>query len=194
MIFMHYIVGLGNPGEEYKLSRHNTGRIVLAGLAKPEDMEKNKKLNALVEEIKIKKEKALVIFPETFMNKSGDSLKSLITSKKKAENLVVVHDDLDLPLGRFKISFASGSAGHKGVESVMRAIKTRDFIRIRAGISPATPSGKIKKPSGKKAGDFILADFTPKELSVVKKNAKKIASAVETVIGEGKEKAMSLFN
>lgn len=194
MIFMYYIVGLGNPGEEYKLSRHNMGRIALGGLANSEEMEKNKKLNALAEEIKIGKEKALVIFPETFMNKSGNSVKSVITSKKKAENLTVVHDDLDLPLGRFKISFGSGSGGHKGVESIMRAIKTKDFVRVRVGISPATPSGKIKKPESKKMGDFILGNFTPKEQAIIKKVSKKITSAVEAIIGEGRGRAMNLFN
>lgn len=196
---MHYIVGLGNPGEEYKLSRHNTGRIALGDLVKIGEMEKNKKLNALVNEINLPagrgKEKAMVIFPETFMNKSGNSVKSIITSKKRAENLIVVHDDLDLPLGRFKISFGSGSGGHKGVESIMRAIKTKDFVRIRVGISPVTPGGKIKKPESKKMGDFILGNFTPKEQAIIKKVSKKIIPmAIGTIIIEGREKAMNLFN
>ena len=145
---MYYIVGLGNPGEEYKLSRHNTGRIIVEDFRKSEDLEDfevDKKINALVSEGKLKKEKFTLILPETFMNKSGLSLKNLVTSKKKAENLVVIHDDVDLPLGRAKISFGSGSGGHKGVESIMRAIKTKDFARIRVGVSPTTPSGKIKR-------------------------------------------------
>lgn len=179
---MHYIVCLGNPGEEYELSRHNTGRIVLGDLVKIKEMKFDKKLNALVADMKFKKEKAQIIFPETFMNKSGNSVKSLITSKKKAEKLIVVHDDLDLALGRFKISFASGSGGHKGVESIMKAIKTKDFIRIRVGISPATPSGKIKKPERKKVVDHILGNFKPKELQTIKKLSKKISSAIETII------------
>lgn len=194
MAFMYHIVGLGNPGEEYKLSRHNMGRIALGGLANSEEMEKNKKINALAEETKISKEKTMIIFPETFMNRSGNSVKSIITSKKRAENLIVVHDDLDLPLGRFKISFGSGSGGHKGVESIIRAIKTKDFVRVRVGISPATPSGKIKKPESKKMGDFILGNFTPREQAIIKKVSKKITSALEAIIGEGKEKAMNLFN
>lgn len=196
---MHYIVGLGNPGEEYKLSRHNTGRIALGDLVKIGEMEKNKKLNALVDEINLPagrgKEKITVIMPETYMNKSGNSLKPLIVSKKRAENLIVVHDDLDLPLGRFKISFGSGSGGHKGVESIMRAIKTKDFVRIRVGISPVTPGGKIKKPESKKMGDFILGNFTPKEQAIIKKVSKKIIPmAIGTIIIEGREKAMNLFN
>jgi len=181
---MYYIVGLGNPGKEYELSRHNTGRIVLGSLVKINEMETNKKLNALVKEIKIGRQKAQVIFPETFMNKSGNSVKPLITSKKKAKNLIVVHDDLDLPLGRFKISFASGSGGHKGVESIMKAIKTKDFFRIRAGISLTTSSGKIKKPERKKVIGHILGNFKPKEIQIIKKLSKKILSAMETIVNQ----------
>ncbi|MBU3925651.1 aminoacyl-tRNA hydrolase [Patescibacteria group bacterium] len=194
---MHYIVGLGNPGEEYKISRHNTGWIMVDGFRKFEkfgEFEKDKKLNALVSEGKIKKEKIMLILPETFMNKSGNSIKSLVKSKKAAESLIVIHDDLDIPLGKIKISFGKNSGGHRGVESIMRVIKTKDFIRIRVGISPATPKGKIKKPEGEKVIDHILQNFKPKELEILKKNSKKIVSALETIIIEGLEKAMSLYN
>lgn len=206
---MYYIVGLGNPGKEYEMSRHNAGRIALGGLVKIEEMEINKKLNALAAEIKMGKEKAMIIFPETFMNKSGKSLKPLISkivSKKRvypvskrslsygAENLIVVHDDLDIPLGKFKISFGSGSAGHRGVESIMRLVKTKDFIRVRIGISPSTLSGKIKKPEGKKVIDHILGKFSPKEIMILKKISKKIPLMIETIIKEGREKGMNLFN
>lgn len=194
---MHYIVGLGNPGEEYRVSRHNTGRIVLAEFIKSQkigELEFNKKLNALTAERKIKKEKVMLIFPETFMNKSGNSVKLLIKSKKAAENLIVVHDDLDIPLGKIKISFGKNSGGHRGVESIMRAIKTKDFTRIRIGISPATPKGKIKKPEEKKVIDYILENFKPKELEILKKNSKKIVPALETIITEGLNKAMSIYN
>lgn len=194
---MFYIVGLGNPGEEYELSRHNTGRIVLAEFIKAQKIKEpefNKKLNALIAEGKIKKEKFQIIMPETFMNNSGKSIKPLVTSKKKAESLVVIHDDLDLPLGRFKISFGSGSAGHKGVESVMRTVKTKDFIRIKVGISPAAPKGKVKKPEGEKVVEHILGNFKPKELTILKKASKKITLALESIISEGLNKAMSLYN
>ena len=195
--FMYYIVGLGNPGEEYELSRHNTGRIIADDFRRNEkldDFELDKKIKALVSEGKVAKEKVILIFPETFMNKSGLSLKGLVNSKKKAENLIVIHDDIDLPLGKFKIKFGSGSAGHKGVESVMKAIKTKDFIRIKVGVSPTTPSGKIKKPTGKKMVDFIIGNFSQKELAVMKNNSKKIISVLEMIIKEGREKAMSLSN
>lgn len=191
---MYYIVGLGNPGKEYELTRHNTGRIALSGLVKISEMEVDKKLKALVKEIKIGTEKIMIIFPETYMNKSGNSLKFLITSKKKAESLVVVHDDLDIPIGKFKISFGKNSGGHKGVESIMRAIKTKDFIRIRVGISGTTPSGKIKKPEAKKVLNYIIGKFSPKELEIIKKISKKIAQSIEMIASEGIEKGMNLYN
>jgi len=172
-VCMYYIVGLGNPGEEYELTRHNTGRIVLANF----DAGKNK-----------------LIFPDTFMNNSGKVLKPLIKSKKMAEKLIVVHDDLDLPIGRFKIVFGKDSAGHKGVESIIKNIKTKDFVRIRVGISPVTPSGKIKKPPAEKVINHIIGKFKPSELAIIKKLSKKITAAIEVVMDEGVQKAMSLYN
>ncbi|PIT96711.1 aminoacyl-tRNA hydrolase [Candidatus Campbellbacteria bacterium CG10_big_fil_rev_8_21_14_0_10_35_52] len=150
---MFYIIGLGNPGEEYKNSRHNTGVLSVLHFAKKNDMKifnADKKIRAIVSIGKIGKEKIMLILPQTFMNKSGLSAGVIVTSRKKAENLIVVYDDLDMPLGKFKISFGRGSGGHKGVESVARAVKTKDFIRVRVGIAPSTPSGKIKKPKGEK--------------------------------------------
>lgn len=194
---MYYIVGLGNPGDEYKISRHNAGRIVLDIFRKKQkldDFEFNKKLNALVCEGKIKKEKLQLLAPETFMNKSGLSLKSIITSKKKAESLILIHDDIDLPLGKFKISFGKGSAGHRGVESVVKNIKTIDFIRVRVGVAPSTLSGKIKKPTGEKMIDFIIGNFKPAELEILKKISNKITSALEVIMEDDVYKAMNLFN
>lgn len=194
---MRYIIGLGNPGEEYELTRHNAGRMAVLDFIKKQDLEEpefDKKLKALAVKGEVGKEKIQIILPETFMNKSGDSLKKLITSAKSAKNLIVVHDDIDLPLGKIKISFGKSSGGHKGVESVIKAVKTKDFIRIRIGISAATPAGKIKKPSGEQFLNYIIGKFKPAELAVFKKVLKNISSALETIIKEGREKAMSEFN
>jgi PTH1 family peptidyl-tRNA hydrolase len=200
---MYTIVGLGNPGEEYELTRHNTGRMVVKDFAKAKKFPAwafDEKINALKSEDKIKKparnasrseageEKVLLLLPETMMNNSGNALVKIIISKKKAEQLVVIHDDLDLPLGRFKISFAKSSAGHRGVESVIKKIKTEKFIRLRVGTCPK------KKPAGKDLIKFLMGKFTPKELSIFKKTSKKITSALEMIISEGREKAMSEFN
>ena len=195
---MYYIVGLGNPGEEYEGTRHNTGRIVLEYFQKKNDFsdwEENKKLRALVSKGKIKKEEVMLLEPETFMNKSGGSLGSLITSVKKAEKLIVIQDDLDLGMGTIKISFNRGSGGHRGIESIMRAIKTEAFVRVRVGISPATPSGKLKKPHGDEIiGDFILAKFKKTEEDELKKVSKRVSEALEMIILESREKAMGEFN
>jgi PTH1 family peptidyl-tRNA hydrolase len=195
---MHIIVGLGNPGEEYENTRHNAGRIALLPFIKEYcggEVEPSKKYKALVAEGKVKKEKVMVLFPETFMNKSGASVAPLITSVKKAEKLIVVYDDLDLPLGLIKISFNRGSGGHRGIESIVRGIKTKAFVRIRIGTSPTTPSGKLRKPMGEKDVEkFILGSFSDKELGVIKKVSKKVSEAVTTVITEGREIAMGEFN
>jgi len=182
---MYTIAGLGNPGEEYENTRHNTGWIVARAFCKAQkfdSFEEDNKIKALKTEGKIGKEKVLCFLPETFMNKSGFSLKKIITSKKKAGKLIVIHDDIDIPLGKWKVSFGKGSAGPKGVESVMRSVKTKDFFRIRVGISPSTPTGKIKKPQGEKVLDFLMGKFKPKELDIFKKISKKIVDEIEKLI------------
>lgn len=195
---MFYIVGLGNPEEGYKDTRHNVGREIVEKFSenfKFSDFEFDKKNNALISEGKIKKEKATCILPETFMNKSGLALKKFITSNKKAKNLVVVHDDIDLPIGKTKIVFGKGDGGHKGVASIVRSIRTKDFIRIKIGISPATPKGKIKKPKGEeKVVKHVLGKFSPKEQKEIKKVHKKIVEAIEDIIINDYLHAMNNFN
>lgn len=194
----YIIVGLGNPGKECEGTRHNTGRFVVELFREKENFPEwshDKKINALVSEKKIKKEYVRLVLPETFMNKSGASVAPLVKNKKQAERLVVVHDDLDLPIGSFRIVFNRGSGGHRGVESVKRAVKTEGFIRVRIGISPSTPSGKLKKPKGEKIiNGFILGVFKPKEMELLKKTMKKVGEALEMIVGEGKERAMNEFN
>lgn len=193
----YIIVGLGNPGDEYVGTRHNVGRMVLDAFIKKNDCPEwieDKKLKALTSAGKVGKNKALLLKPETFMNKSGEAIKSLIKSKKAAETLVVIHDDLDLPLGKIKISFNKSSGGHKGVESIMRAIKTEAFIRIRLGISAETASGKIKKPQGEeKVISTILGEFKKSEADDLKKVVKKAVTALELIVSDGWEKAASLL-
>lgn len=197
MIKNYIIVGLGNPGEEYVETRHNVGRMILDAFSKAHDLKDwqlDPKLKALKTEAKVGKNKALLLKPETFMNKSGESVKSLIKSKKAAEVLIVIHDDLDLPLGKIKISFNKSSGGHRGVESIMKVVKTEGFIRLRLGISGETASGKIKKPQGEeKVIDSILGDFKKSEVDDLKKVIKKSVTALEMIITDGHEKAASLL-
>ncbi len=195
---MYVIIGLGNPGEEYKETRHNVGRMTLEYVRKSfglSDWKEDKKMKALASEGKVKNERVLFLEPETFMNKSGLSAAAVIKSKKAAEKLIVIYDDLDLPVGRMKISWNRSSGGHKGLESIIKTLKTEAFLRIRIGISPTTPSGKTKKPSGDEAVDkFILGKFRPAEHDALKKVFKKVPAALEMLVTEDREKAMGEFN
>ncbi len=191
------IVGLGNPGDEYKDTRHNTGRIFVQLFGKSLDAEwkLDKKLNAQVAKVKLKKTPITLILPETFMNNSGKSIKPIITSVKSAEKMIVIYDDLDLPFGVSKISFNKSSGGHRGLESIIKNIKTEKFVRVRVGISPASPSGKIKKPKGEDAvTKVILGKFKSDELTSLKKLSKKVNEALEVFVLDGLEKAMTSFN
>jgi len=193
-----YIVGLGNPGAEYTESRHNVGRAILEKFRKKNnfsDWQDSKKMNGLISEGKIGKNHVTLMLPELYMNKSGSSVKKLVTNKKKAQSLIVVYDEIDMGLGTMKIVFNRGSGGHKGIESVVKSIGTPEFARLRVGISPRTLSGKIKKPKGdKKIIDFVLGKFTKKELEILKKIEKKAIEALETFIEEGRMVTMNRFN
>lgn len=196
---MAYIIaGLGNPGEEYEGTRHNVGRMVVEYFANKHECgewKDDKKIKARIAKGKVGKESVLLVMPETFMNNSGKALVPLVKNKKQAERLVIVYDDLDLPLGTIKISFDRGSGGHRGLESVIKALKTRAFVRLRVGVSPATPAGKLKKPQGEKAViDFILGKFKSKELEVFKKVLKHSNEALESIIKNGREIAMGEVN
>lgn len=174
---MYIIVGLGNPGEEYKETRHNTGRMAVDFVEKKDAI------------------KAKFLVPDTFMNKTGAYITKSVKNKKTAQKLVVVYDDLDLPLGVLKISYNRGSGGHKGLDSVIRALKTREFIRMRIGIAPTTPSGKLKKPKGdREVEKYILSNFKKSELETLKKVFKKVLEATKTLTEEGLEKAMNEAN
>jgi len=198
----YIIVGLGNPGAEYENTRHNTGRIALEVFRNAEkfpEWELNSKIKALTSTGKVGKESVTLVEPETYMNKSGGSLGALVKVKKSkifkkgtAENLVVIHDDLDIPFGSYKISFNKSSGGHRGVESIIKMIKTEAFVRIRVGISPVTPAGKMKKPHGEEAVDkMILGKFSPDQLATLKKLSQKISASLSAIVTDGREKAMS---
>lgn len=195
---MILIVGLGNPGEEYKQTRHNTGRMILENIAKSNnfsDWKDNMKLKSLCSKGEIGKEKFDFMLPETFMNNSGNAVCQIIDDKKKLKNLVVVYDDIDLPLGSLKISFNRSSGGHNGLESVIKKVKSREFTRIRIGVSPVTPSGKLRKPKGEEAVlKFLLGKYKEDELKEIKKISKKVAEIITMLSAEGKDKAMSLYN
>ncbi len=199
VLHMPYIIaGLGNPGEEYANTRHNTGRFMLEAIRAAftkEDFSFNKKINAQVTEAKIGREKVTLVAPETFMNNSGKAIAGLVKSVKAAEKLIVIYDDFNLPLGRIRISFNRSSGGHNGLASVIKAVKTEAFSRIRIGVAPENAKGNAKTPHGdEKIEKFILGPYKNEEMKELRKVAKKVVEAVEVLIREGREKAMSVYN
>ena len=199
---MYIFVGLGNPGKEYEETRHNTGRMLLEWFGKLHGAEwsDDKKFKAKISKVKVGKTNVTLVLPETFMNDSGKSLKVLFSpgvpsGGKQAEKMVVIYDDLDLPFGSAKISFNKSSGGHKGLESIIKTVKTEKFPRIRVGISSTSLSGKIRKPQGEPlVMKHILGKFKPGELIELKKLSKKVNLALETFVSSGFEKTMTEFN
>jgi len=183
------IVGLGNPGSEYKNTRHNIGREIVELFCTQQqlpDFHFEKKWNAGVSEGKLKKNKVMVALPDTFMNKSGSAVAPVAKFFKiKPDRLVLVHDDADIAFGLGKLSFNKRSAGHKGVESVIRALKTTAFWRFRIGIA-----GKRNIPAEK----LVLKKFTPDEQKTVKKIIKRTIDALEQTATEGPEGARNGYN
>ncbi len=195
----HVIIGLGNPGTEYAKTRHNAGRMAAELLAKEEGFPefKLKKLaQASVSEGSLEGEKAIIVLPEVFMNVSGKAALALVKSKPAAKKLLVIRDDLDLPLGTVKMTtYGRGAGGHKGVESIMRALKTKDFVQIKIGISGQTPKGRTKKVSAEeKVISHVIGKFKPAEEAVLKKALKKATEAACLFVTEGVEKAMLVAN
>lgn len=194
----YLIVGLGNPGEEYTDTRHNAGRMVVEQFRKKNDFPEwttDKNLNARVSKGTWGKDKVILVEPDNFMNVSGKSISPLVKNAKDAERTIVVYDDLDLPLGGMKISFNRSSGGHKGVESIIKALRTREFARLRIGICPTTPTGKLKKPKGDDALlDFIVGPFKKAELDDLKKTLKKGSEALALILEEGREIATGKIN
>jgi len=156
------VSALGNPGEEYENTYHNIGRVFLERIVKSRNIEKFSSYDKFKY---AKKGKIVFVEPKTFMNDSGAGLKkALAYFKIKKAELVVIHDDADLAIGSFKLSYGRGSAGHKGVESVIKNLKTKNFWRLRIGIRPDYKSKKRKK-----AMQFVLSKIGKKESKLFEK-------------------------
>jgi len=192
------IVGLGNPGKEYEKTRHNAGRIAVELLAKKESADAfvlNKTAKALVCKGAIVGQSATFLLPETMMNLSGKAVAAFVKTPKAAKGLLVIHDDLDLPLGTIKMVVGRGSGGHKGVESVMRAVKSKDFARVRIGISAIGKKHQTKKISGEeKVIKHVIGKWRPAEEAALKKALKKAALAAELFASEGLAAATQFAN
>ena len=188
---MHLIIGLGNPGRKYQETRHNIGFQVVDEFLKENNFPRfkfAKKFNAEISEGILGGEKILLAKPQTFMNLSGKSVKPLIDFYKiTPPGRVAIHDDIDILLGEIRIAKNRGAAGHKGIESIIKESKNKNFIRFRIGICPKT--GKPKNPE-----NFVLQKFNKEEKEIIKEVIKKTAKAIEYFLKEGLEKAMNKFN
>jgi len=176
---MIIIVGLGNPGEKYKNTPHNIGFEAVDEFARKNnfpDFKLSKKFNALISESIIGDKKIILAKPQTFMNNSGLTIKKLIQSSKfKVQNYIIVHDDIDLLLGKIKISRNRGSAGHKGVESIINALGTKNFSRIRIGIQP-----RAGKPED--IEQFVLKKFSESDKKTIAEAINQTISTLENII------------
>ncbi len=194
---MHYVVALGNPGDEYATTRHNVGWLVtnvfLREAAFPA-LVSSRKYAGQVSEGQIGGEAVTVLYPETFMNKSGSAAIKLVP-KAEAAALIAVYDDVDLALGEVKISFGRGDGGHNGVKSLINSLGTKDFVRVRVGISPVSLfTRKTKRPVGDKLQRYVMGHFTKRELEKVEVVGKRVSEVLATIVNDGYVVAMNRFN
>ena len=174
------IVGLGNPGPNYALNRHNVGQALVDVLAaRHSESFKGHKSNALVSEVKIIGGPKLILAkPLSFMNLSGGPTSSLMSFYKIApENLIVAHDELDIPPTTFRLKLGGGHGGHNGLRDIISAIDSKDFIRVRLGIG--------RPPGSMDAADFVLKNFSASDLAQFKTTLEVAADAVDQIASEG---------
>ncbi|MFN3188472.1 MAG: aminoacyl-tRNA hydrolase [Candidatus Paceibacteria bacterium] len=198
---MHYVVGLGNPGDKYQNSRHNIGWQVLDVLCAEKKLPTpllEKKYSGMVSEGIIAGLPVLVLYPDTFMNHSGSAVKKLVPPKD-AQRLIVVYDDIALPLGVVRISFGRGSGGHNGVVSIANSLGTKDFVRVRIGIGkmgfwPWEKKGVVRRPSGEALPKYVLGNFTKREQNILPDVYSKATVAIIDCITLGYDQAMNIHN
>ena len=186
---MILVAGLGNPGIQYARTRHNVGFRVIDSLASDLETAVSKTLfKSLTGEAMLGGEKIILAKPQTFMNLSGISVAALIKWYKLIPaELVVVYDDMDLPVGRIRIRESGGHGGHRGIMSIMEHMGTGNFIRVRVGIG--RPDNCFYDPA-----DWVLGRFSPDEENIVAKSVTSAASAIKMIAGSGSGAAMNKFN
>jgi PTH1 family peptidyl-tRNA hydrolase len=185
---LRIIVGLGNPGARYAATRHNIGWVVVDAVAlKCRAKVTKSACRALIGFGRAAGREVLLAKPQTFMNLSGESVAGLLKyTGADHSGLIVVHDDLDLPLGGIRIRKSGGDGGHNGVSSLITELGTGAFVRVRIGIG--------RPPLGVDPAEYVLTPFGQEELEVVEEAVGRAAEAVITIIAEGPDKAMNRFN
>jgi PTH1 family peptidyl-tRNA hydrolase len=183
------VVGLGNPGAEYEHSRHNVGADAVALLAERHGGAlKRSRERALVAEVQIGDQRVVLAFPQTYVNLSGEAVALLVRRHGITDpaRVVIVHDELDLPLGRVKIKQGGGLAGHNGLRSIRAHLHTDDFLRVRIGVD--------KPPSKEQGADHVLRRVSKRERLELDIAVQEAADAVDAIVADGIDAAMNRFN
>jgi len=181
------VVGLGNPGARYAHSRHNIGFLIVERFARVHDFDfARKRFNAQIAEGSVGGQRVLLAKPQTFMNLSGEAVGKLFAFYKIApHDLLVIYDDLDLPLGKMRLRSRGSSGGHHGMESIIARIGTSDFPRLRVGIGRPNPDADI---------DHVLGSFDPDERTVMNETFARAVDAIDVWLADGITVAMNKFN
>jgi len=182
------IVGLGNPGLQYAKTRHNLGFMLIDLLARHSGISvKREECRALIGRAEIENQTVELIKPQTFMNVSGESVNCLLKKKVRSrEKLIVITDDLALPIGKIRLRPRGSAGGHNGLKSISDCLKTQEYIRLRIGIHPEHPISETAR--------FVLENFSKAEFEIVEKILEQSAEAIRTILSDEIEKAMANFN
>lgn len=185
----YLIAGLGNPGQKYFYNRHNIGFLSIDTIGAHFNIEINEKYKkSYIGKCIFNNKKILLMKPQTFMNLSGEMIrKAMATYKIPVQNLIIIHDDVDLPLNKIRIKKNGSDGGHKGVQSIIECLQNDNFVRIRLGINSSLKQNVCLE-------EFVLSDFSGAEMKIVKKILKQIPDLIETIINNSVEKAMNEFN
>lgn len=187
---MKLIVGLGNPGRAYASNRHNIGFICLNHLARTHAVKLDqKKGRARIGIGKVAGKEVVLAKPQTYVNSSGESVSRLVKKFNiSLDDLIIIHDDLDLPLGKIRISFSSSSGGHKGIESIISYLGSQNFIRLRVGISRPAEASEDEIIA------YVLSDFSPEQKQAIAQAIPKVSEAILCLLTEGLTPAMNKYN
>ncbi len=185
------LVFLGNPGPKYSGTRHNVGFLAADKLEKLENIKINKlRFSALTAIYSVNKEKVLVLKPQTYMNLSGNAVAPAAAYYKiPAERVIVVCDDVSLPVGKIRIREKGSSGGHNGLKSIISALGTEVFPRIKIGVG-----APVSNETEEDMVNWVLGTFSGKDAPIIAEMCEKAAKSVSVIIGEGTEKAMNMFN
>lgn len=183
---MWIVAGLGNPGKRYSRTRHNIGFMVVEEIARRYEIDFKEKKKYRIRTGSIDGEKVLLIEPLLYMNNSGLAVKDVLDRFNiPLEKLIVIHDDIDMELGKLRIRKKGSSGGHKGVESIIQNLSSKDFARLKIGIG---------RQEGVTPEDYVLSRFRKNEIPLIKSTIERASDAVTCIVLDGLEKAMNKFN